>query len=185
MNINYRHISDAIDFYTGLNYPVIDAPWFVSSKSISVTSPPNRRYYSGFLGTLVGSGEQSFIEMWLSQMLGKGKFQCATPCFRDEPRLTKFNHNYFFKVELIEILPVDVDESMSQMIADAASFFNSKFQQPITVVPTDIGWDIEWRGVELGSYGYREFQDMKWVYGTGCAEPRLSQLLEIERDNPL
>lgn len=183
--INYRHISDAIDHYKKLGYQCIEVPWFVSDKAISATAPPNRRFCNSFLGTLVGSGEQSFIELWLQQELKKGKFLCATPCFRDEPVITQYHHNYFFKVELIEVEPDDIDESLAGMITDAASYFNTKVQQPITVVPTEIGWDIEWRGIELGSYGYREFQDMKWVYGTGCAEPRLSQVLEVEDHHPL
>ena len=31
--------------------------------------------------------------------------------------------------------------------------------------------------IELGSYGYREFEHMKWIYGTGCAEPRTSRII--------
>lgn len=29
--------------------------------------------------------------------------------------------------------------------------------------------------LELGSYGIGSYKDYKWVYGTGLAEPRLSQ----------
>jgi len=29
--------------------------------------------------------------------------------------------------------------------------------------------------IELGSYGIGSYENYKWVYGTGLAEPRLSQ----------
>jgi hypothetical protein len=33
----------------------------------------------------------------------------------------------------------------------------------------------EIKGYELGSYGIRKYKNLfQWVYGTGCAEPRLS-----------
>ena len=36
-------------------------------------------------------------------------------------------------------------------------------------------YDIEsCNGIELGSYGIREFAGFRWIYGTGVAEPRLS-----------
>lgn len=184
--INYQYIAEAEKHYSALGYFNIEVPWFVSDKAIRATAPPHaQRFCKSHIGTLVGSGEQSFIELHLWGMLYKGKYQCATPCFRDEPYLTEFNLNYFFKVELIDLFPDNREESLSHMITDAAAFFNGKLKQPVMVVETDIGWDIEWRGIELGSYGYREFQDMKWVYGTGCAEPRLSQVVEKELQHPL
>ena len=32
---------------------------------------------------------------------------------------------------------------------------------------------------ELGSYGIRTCDYLKWIYGTGCAEPRLSRVLKL------
>ena len=51
-----------------------------------------------------------------------------------------------------------------------------KDESKLRIVPTDIGYDIEYNKVELGSYGIRENEYLTWIYGTGCAEPRLSKL---------
>jgi hypothetical protein len=37
--------------------------------------------------------------------------------------------------------------------------------------------DIEFAGIELGSYGIRSCDFLDWVYGTGVAEPRLSSIM--------
>lgn len=42
------------------------------------------------------------------------------------------------------------------------------------MVGTTDGYDITYKGIELGSYGMRKCEFLEWVYGTGCAEPRLS-----------
>jgi hypothetical protein len=179
--INYKNIVAATDYYEQLGYKYVDVPWFVSTKAISATLPSGRRLCQSHIGNLVGSGEQSFIEMWLNGDLKLGTFQCATPCFRDEI-LTETNHNYFFKVELINVLGLDATQSditigLNKVINDSCQFFMKMLDNQIEVVETDIGWDIYSKGVELGSYGYRMFQDMRWIYGTGCAEPRLSYVL--------
>jgi hypothetical protein len=44
----------------------------------------------------------------------------------------------------------------------------------LTIVKTEIGHDIELNGIEIGSYGWRQNQDIIWAYGTGLAEPRFS-----------
>jgi len=38
-------------------------------------------------------------------------------------------------------------------------------------------YDIVYGDVELGSYGIRECSFLRWIYGTGCAEPRTSNLM--------
>ncbi len=140
---------------------------------MEVTASPDRRFCTSFLGDLVASGEQSFIQMWMDGILKKGKWQCATPCFRDEPIIDDLHLNYFFKVELIEVLPADPEKSLHRMVNDAIRFFRNYVS--VEVEDTSIGHDIiSSGGIELGSYGYREHGDFKWVYGTGVAEPRLS-----------
>jgi len=172
--IDYRKIVDAIHNYQWLGYEYLEVPWFISRQAMQVTAPPDRRFCTSFIGDLVASGEQSFIQMWMDGKLKPGKWQCATPCFRDEPNVDETHLNYFFKVELIEISPADVEKSIDRMIDDALKFFNSYLDNWM-VVDTSIGKDIVSAcGVELGSYGYREHGDFKWVYGTGVAEPRLS-----------
>ena len=40
-------------------------------------------------------------------------------------------------------------------------------------------YDLVYRGIELGSYGIRKCSFLTWIYGTGVAEPRLSQVIEM------
>lgn len=174
--VNYRLIDQAITYFRMLGYRPVDAPWFVSRASMEVTSPPGVRYCSSFLGDLVASGEQSFIEMFRNGDLLEGRHLCVTPCFRDEPILDELRRNYFFKVELIDYNPKDVETSLNQIIMDAFIFFNTLL--PVKIVDTEIGKDIFWEDIELGSYGHRIHGDFSWVYGTGCAEPRLSHAIE-------
>lgn len=39
-------------------------------------------------------------------------------------------------------------------------------------------YDLSYRGVELGSYGIRKCDFLKWIYGTGCPEPRLTRVMK-------
>ena len=62
-------------------------------------------------------------------------------------------------------------------MADAQQFFS--LHVPVDLVKTDDersdeSYDIESNGIELGSYGIRQHENITWVYGTGLAEPRLS-----------
>jgi hypothetical protein len=177
--IDYKKIVDAMHHYTWLGYEELPAPWFASRQAMQVTAPPDRRFCTSFLGDLVASGEQSFIQMWMDGNLEPGKWHCATPCFRDEPLIDDLHLNYFFKVELIEVSPKDVKKSLDAMIKDAMKFFDNYVD--VEIEPTSIGIDIVSKGgIELGSYGYREHGDFKWVYGTGVAEPRLSYVENAE-----
>lgn len=66
--------------------------------------------------------------------------------------------------------------SESDSLADV--FRHEKFMDAmdrLKVVDTDIGFDVEYDGLELGSFGTRQTITGKWyVYGTGLAEPRYS-----------
>jgi len=44
----------------------------------------------------------------------------------------------------------------------------------IKTIELNKSYDIEFNGIELGSYGIRECEYLSWIYATGCAEPRLS-----------
>jgi hypothetical protein len=180
--IDYIKIADAILYYERFGYQYIDAPWLVSKEAMEITSPKGPRFFSTFAGNAVASGEQSFLE--IRNELKPGKYQCATPCFRDEVEHDDLRLQRFFKVELIDVLgrdhglPIaaeDVEKYVLAM-ADDAFFYFSKYFRP-EYKKTDIGIDIEINGIEVGSYGYRRYEDFEWIYGTGVAEPRLSQVV--------
>ena len=46
----------------------------------------------------------------------------------------------------------------------------------IDIVKTEQGFDLEYNGIELGSYGIRSCEYLDWIYATGLAEPRMSMV---------
>jgi len=176
--VDYGKIAKAISYYCANHYKYIEVPWLVSHGSLDVTKPPGARYFDTFAGSLVASGEQSFLEIRDDLEPNKG-YVCATPCFRDE-KYDDIHMMHFFKVELIVPRPKNAEWSLFEMIELAESFFRKFYCGGfITRVPTDIGIDINIGNIEVGSYGIREHKGFKWVYGTGCAEPRLSQAIQM------
>lgn len=173
--IDYSKISQAVDFYSKKGYEYIEVPWLISNASLNITRPKDARPFDTFAGSLVASGEQSFLEIRKNLVLNK-KYQCVTPCFRDEI-VSEWQKQYFIKNELIiSINKGDFKNCLNEVLKDSYTFFN-KFGD-VEIVRTEIGWDILMSGIELGSYGYREIEDFAWIYGTGCAEPRLSQAID-------
>jgi len=186
--IDYLKIANAIEFYRHNGYTLLDVPWTVPKGVMAVTTPDrvnldNCRYLDKYL---IGSAEQSFIEMIENNQLPFDKCCAITPCFRDDEE-DKYHQKYFMKLELIHYQhPVNrSDERMEvnlyMMICDASQFFGSYL--PVVVKKTDdpnsvISYDIEHAGIELGSYGIREHEGNSWIYGTGLAEPRLSILYD-------
>jgi phenylalanyl-tRNA synthetase alpha subunit len=127
-------------------------------------------------GYLVASGEQGFIELMIRENL-VGKYFTITPCFREE-KYDELHLPYFMKLELID---TEVDnKKLPAMINDAKRFFDNYLETK--VIPTKDGYDIvsAKSNIELGSYGIRAYKEFLWVYGTGVAEPRLSQVLEMK-----
>jgi len=177
--INYGRIQNAIDFYQKLGYQYLDVPWLVKKESVDVTKPPTARNYETFAGCLVASGEQSFYEI-RHDLCPSRFYQCVTPCFRDE-KYDELHLPYFLKNELIVVLwrGDSAEVIMDKMIHDAFQFFSRYCYGGISEVHTDIGTDLAFHGIELGSYGVRDIDGFRWVYGTGCAEPRLSQAIAL------
>lgn len=189
--INYTLIGEALAYYKNLHkYKEMDVPWFVSKRTIEITKPPEARNFDTFAGCLVASGEQSLLDI-RGSLNHNQKYVCATPCFRDEKEHDYLHLQHFFKVELMHVHPVDEIKALDDMIR-AAVFFHkahvkhNPFASEIKVdtVATGAGGmeiDIEINGIEVGSYGVREFEGFRWVYGTGVAEPRFTQALNVRK----
>lgn len=186
--MNYENIARAVNFYGERGYVYEpDVPWIVGHDAYYATKPPGSHDVvidtdptgrsAGLGGHPVASGEQSFIQMMLDGQPPKRAI-AVTPCHRAEPRIDTLHRPYFMKAELINAQ--DVDEGhLVHMVHDACSFFEQFF--PVRVIQiTDGSYDIVEKGTryELGSYGIRTLvtdkQYYRWIYGTGCAEPRLS-----------
>lgn len=182
--IDYSKIADSIDHYEALGYTRIETPWMVPECIDNLTKPKEKRHFQlqHNKKCLVASGEQSFLYLYMKGFLPKGKFQTVTPCFRDE-YVDEIHGKYFIKNELI-ITDEITSNNLYNIIKDAGDFFgkyiDSKF---LFIEETETGVDINYHKddvkIELGSYGIRKCNFLKWIYGTGCAEPRLSNVLNI------
>lgn len=179
--IDYNLINESIIHYEKHGFTRIEAPWTVSEYIDKITKPESQISFQLKHNNkcLVASGEQSFLYLYLKDFLPKGQFQTVTPCFRYED--FDYTHSkYFIKNELIKTDVVN--ESELEKIIDKCVYFFKDHLDDIKVVETESGYDIESNGHELGSYGIRENEYLKWIYATGCAEPRLSKVIKITKN---
>lgn len=176
--INYQIIQDSIDFYTSKGFQRIEAPWTVTKAISDITKPKDAGDFTILEKNkvLVASGEQSFLYLYNKGLLPKGKFQTVTPCFREEP-FDEFHSKYFIKNELIvtDNLYKNIELDLAH---DALIFFNRYLKRKAQIIKTNNSYDIVCDNIELGSYGRRKCSFLKWVYGTGVAENRLSRVIE-------
>jgi hypothetical protein len=173
--IDYVLLGEAQKFYAARGFQYIEAPWLVSTKATYPTKPPECKDFIIRSLALVGSGEQSFVQLMLDGNLEPGKYQTITPCFRDETTLSDSTRLGFMKLELIHISNSIND--LKDMICHATKFMKMHADIRVQQMGYQNQYDIvtaDEQQLELGSYGMREYEDLNWIYGTGCAEPRLS-----------
>lgn len=181
-NIRWDLISAAVDFYTKEGFEYYELPWHVSRETHSLIS--QKRAHETFDGCLVGSAEQSFVQIMLDGNFPSVHGIGVTPCFRDDTP-GKLHKREFMKVELFiggrrENFDIEGDGInfpqlwLDQVIRSAKFFFDSIDTQELKRVQTEDGWDMTSNGIEIGSYGVRRSPTHIWVYGTGLAEPRWS-----------
>lgn len=186
--IDYNYLAQAQLYYKELDYHYVDAPWFVSEQAMNITVPYGIRCHGQEIP--VASGEQSFLQLIMDKNLSPGiKHFCITPCLRRSDRYDDWHCQEFMKLELIwyfghtmSIISDEVLKVYQTIINDAAGFF-CKFlpieiceitDEPRKGCITTNPKDIQWQGIELGSYGIRSAPEIgTWVYGTGVALPRL------------
>lgn len=180
------HFYTAMEFYERYGeFENIEVPWFVSQTADDATKPQNRRSFTTIMGNLVGSAEQSFIQMMIDGQLGKGRFQTLTPCFRDDFR-GDLHLPTFMKLELIDTNP---DTNVLEVVDFAKSCFeNLGLKTDVKKKTNEYDLVIQSKKfgeIEVGSYGKRTFEGFTWVYGTGLAEPRFSRavLLSLNKDS--
>lgn len=180
--IDYSILNSSIEHYESKGYNRIESPWTVSKYVDNITKPEDRPNLQLKHNDkcLVASGEQSFLYLYLKGFLPKGRFQTITPCFRYES-FDDLHTKYFMKNELIitdKVTPND----LNFILEDALDFFKKYLpQHKLRCVPTSddgLSYDIEFSGIELGSYGIRKCKHCEWIYGTGVAEPRLSTIIQ-------
>lgn len=177
--IDYSIINNSIQYYESLGFKRIESPWTVTKAVSAITKPPDCKDWeiTGKDKVLVASGEQSFLYLYLKGFLPLGKFQTITPCFREDS-FDITHTKYFIKNELIITDKVN-NESLMELINGCKSFFESELNNKVDIVKTEQGYDLEVKGIEIGSYGIRSCDYLDWVFGTGCPEPRLSFVKNI------
>jgi hypothetical protein len=189
--IDWNLLSSALNYYKFVGFSYVEVPWMVPDEHVTVTCDDVSRWFRTRDGlTLVGSAEQSFIAMIDAGVLKSGTYVSCTPCFRNEPVVDSLRVRDFMKVELIDVFEWNtssrrLEKSLQATIKCAHTFFSNivanslggSFLKHLSLVDTPDGVDIELGGIEIGSYGVRSYKDMKWVYGTGLAEPRFTVAL--------
>jgi hypothetical protein len=188
--IDFSLISQAIYYYRNLGYHHIEAPWLVNRSISNLTKPENKRDFLIDSLALVGSGEQSLLQLVVEGKIDKHKHNkliTTTACFRDDD-IDDLHQRYFVKTEIM-IIPTTLDEShliskLTTLIKQAKGFFGQFISVKEVLLENNNFYDIvdcEY-GIELGSYGVRTVNlpdsiSFTYIYGTGLAEPRLSNLL--------
>lgn len=190
-NIDYVRLVSAINFYSSKGFKYIDLDWTIPSEISEITKPVECK--DTFIGdkVLVGSAEQTFMTMLMSGKLEQGRYCGITPCFRDD-NVDELHNRYFMKVELIDTKDVTIT-SLWDIINSCEEFFKSYMDVAVVKVKNvyehkvidTYTYDIVdlKHGIELGSYGIRQYKDYKWIFATGLAEPRFSKVLKYNQTN--
>lgn len=183
--IDYNNLYKSIEYFEEKGFERIEVPWIVPEAIDSITRDLNKNPYITSGGNLIASGEQGFLYLMLKGNLPKGKYCTITPCFRDD-RYDFLHCPYFMKSELIIVDPEvkKYKSILSQLVSECINFFSSFFPlekiRQINTKKDSIDIEIIKDGIwyEVGSYGFRVHKHLRWIYGTACAEPRLTRLIK-------
>lgn len=183
--IDYARLDRSLNFYQEFGFERIESPWTVTKAISNITKPSGGKDWeiAGKDKVLVASGEQSFLYLYLKGFLPKGSYQTITPCFREEP-FDITHSKYFIKNELIITDDIS-DNKLDSIVNICKNFFEKELEMKIDIVKTEQGFDLEYNGIELGSYGIRSCEYLDWIYATGLAEPRMSMIKNILNNNGL
>ena len=175
--IDYALLDRSIKHYEDFGYTRIESPWLVTEYVDQITRPKDSIPYHipNKNKNFVGSGEQSLLYLYLKEYLPLGKFQTITPCLRNDS-FDLIHTKYFMKNELIITGSVDLN-TLEFMVDKSLLFFKEEVSKYVKVIKTTEGFDIIFEEIELGSYGIRHCDFLSWIYGTGCAEPRTSKII--------
>ena len=170
----------ATNFFNSKGYIQIEVPWIISSKASMTTSPSIQHVYHADLVRehFIGSAEQGFIQLIYDQSpkLKPDEYYFAiSPCFRrDKP--DELHSRWFMKLELFALLPnMRGNDVVAHFKRDAATLHKFLFDVDMEFAANG---DLEFNGIEYGSYGIREIGKQSYVYGTGLALPRAQLLFD-------
>ncbi|QYC52485.1 putative serine tRNA ligase [Salmonella phage SSBI34] len=183
-SISMNSILWAAEYWKKKGFDPCRVPMCVSDKAMSHTAPVEGvdfRYKHHDETYFVASAEQSFLQMDIDGEVFPGEMLMAlTPCFRSESDST--HYSIFLKLELFAYARTNDKDSAEMEACEWAFMAKDLFYNQLglndgrlKVIDTDIGFDLMYGDLELGSYGGRISTTGRWyVYGTGIAEPRYS-----------
>lgn len=175
VTVNWSLLSGALKWYESRGFRQVSLPWHTRKEVNMITCPePSMCFDLPGFGGLVGSAEQSFMERHFDGMLEPGRWVSLTPCFRNEPVFDETHLPYFMKVELYSNELEETGDRALEFAILAKKFMDSVGVNTAQIVDTNIGYDLEINGIEVGSYSTRSHKDFVWTCGTGLAEPRFS-----------
>lgn len=186
--IDYALLGQAQALYSQAGFEEIQVPWTVPLSTSNLTKPIAKDEDDFFKHgmhrglELVGSAEQGFLYLIENEKLTSGRYQAISPCFRSEESFDETHFPWFMKLELCVVLREHQEswrEELESVICHAEQTMRALgvFADRVQIKPIQI--DLEYKGMELGSYGIRRFDQYMIVYGTGLALPRFSQALAL------
>lgn len=182
--VDLEMVTDASWWWKCERFLPAKVPMLVDPEIMAWTCPPgviDRRLTHSDGRQYVASAEQSFLQLEKDGLLKPGdKRQALTPCYRDEDNLDETHLNVFLKLELIEYHSVEGSrgiclDHLAECLAHRMRQFFEYRGLPVEVAETEIGYDVMYEDLELGSFGVRISPlGNLYIYGTGLAEPRAS-----------
>src|SRR3989338_9115322 len=111
-------------FYQNKGNQKKDGPWAIDKDVLDITLPAGKKGVDLLDKKLVGSAEQSYLQLLKEKKILTGKYVATTPCFRDD-LLDELHQHYFLKTELIHIdLQGNLGEKdIEKIIDNALEFF--------------------------------------------------------------
>lgn len=182
LTINADVLAYAQQYYGALGFQSTPTPWLVTKKSYLLTCPEDTIHWESPTGQYhVASAEQGFIELLLNGKLVAQQAQSTTPCFRMEPDFDSLHWPFFYKLELFSAT-ASKSEALA-LLHYAKKLFEQLGVTTNKVKTSSTSWDLidDRYGIEVGSYGYRHYENISWSYGTGLAQPRFDQIKRLSK----
>ena len=183
--IDWSLLAEAERYYNQEGFESIETPYIVPLQYSEYTKPHsddsftlNHGFFKNNTYELVGSAEQGFIFLLMNNYFQKNdQYLSITPCFRVDS-YDETHQPWFIKLELFHY---DSDiHSLYRIINIAKDFFENQLSNTIQIVKTDLeSFDLFYKEIELGSYGIRHVENNSFIYGTGLALPRFSQVKNL------
>lgn len=185
--IDWGLLAKASAFYKSKGLTYKETPWTAPIAVHEFTKPHQNPSFihdlalpqGNELCELVGSAEQGFIYLMLNNELKDGKYYSITPCFRFDT-YDKTHQPWFMKAELMHL---QKNCNQEQALQNAMNLLDLAWEFLTALAPDErfekvqtssLSWDINLNGIEIGSYGVRNVQNIVFAYGTGLALPRFS-----------